>query len=245
MKKIALTALIILASIESVFASDDIFYETLSKQVINATVCITMDTTFTDYYYHRLAIFVEEPAQSIDVLMLGDSLTENGGEWSSHFNRHEIKFLNRGINGDTTSGILYRLDEVKRHQPKKIFLLAGINDLANNVLPDTIAKNTIAILQELHKTLPHTQIYLQTLLPVDEGYNRYKGLRGKTSLVDQVNSRLKAIPTALPYITLIDLNPYFRENNSNTLKRSITRDGLHITPEGYLLWAEVIKGYID
>jgi hypothetical protein len=61
-----------------------------------------------------------------EVVMLGDSLTELG-EWQEMF--PEVKIANRGISSDMTSGILERLDEVMEARPRKVFLMAGINDL--------------------------------------------------------------------------------------------------------------------
>ena len=61
-----------------------------------------------------------------EIIMLGNSITD-GCEWSELFQNSNIK--NRGISGDITEGVLYRLDEVTRSKPAKVFLLIGINDL--------------------------------------------------------------------------------------------------------------------
>ena len=40
--------------------------------------------TYTDHYYKRFLQFMDEPAiGSKDIVMLGNSLTENGGDWAA------------------------------------------------------------------------------------------------------------------------------------------------------------------
>ena len=58
---------------------------------------------------------------------MGNSITAGGGNWSLRLDYPNIK--NRGIGGDTTDGVLARLDEVIYFQPEAVFLLIGINDL--------------------------------------------------------------------------------------------------------------------
>jgi len=48
------------------------------------------------------------------------------------------KVLNSGIEGDITSGVLARLDEVIRHQPAKLFICIGTNDLARGIAVPSI-----------------------------------------------------------------------------------------------------------
>ena len=62
--------------------------------------------------------------QAGDVVFLGDSITE-GGAWDELFPGVPVR--NRGIGGDTTSGVLDRLDQITRGRPAKVFLKIGTN----------------------------------------------------------------------------------------------------------------------
>ena len=50
------------------------------------------------------------------------------GSWAEFFQNSNIK--NRGISGDITEGILYRISEITESQPLQVFLMIGTNDLA-------------------------------------------------------------------------------------------------------------------
>ncbi|HPI85609.1 MAG TPA: GDSL-type esterase/lipase family protein, partial [Bacteroidales bacterium] len=63
---------------------------------------------------------------SDDIVFLGDSLTE-GFDLQHYFNLPNLK--NRGISGDTTYQVLYRLEEIWNSKPAGLFLMIGINDM--------------------------------------------------------------------------------------------------------------------
>ena len=69
--------------------------------------------------------------KSADIVFLGDSITHEGS-WEEYF--LECQTVNRGINGDTVQGVIDRLPDVLALEPKKLFLMIGVNDL-NNHLP--------------------------------------------------------------------------------------------------------------
>ena len=83
----------------------------------------------------------------MSTLFLGDSLTEYGN-WRELFPGLDIK--NRGIAGDTTDGVLHRLDGITALSPDKIFLMIGINDLLMGrsvkriFVPDEVADHIVA-----------------------------------------------------------------------------------------------------
>jgi len=67
---------------------------------------------------------------SIDVLLVGDSITIQWGDsWKKHF--PELKAVNIGIGGDKTQNVLWRLDHggVEGLQPKAIVLMIGNNNM--------------------------------------------------------------------------------------------------------------------
>src|SRR5205807_6682662 len=80
------------------------------------------------------------------VVMLGDSITQG---WNDDFSAWfpGLKIANRGISGDTSRGVLSRLQEdVLALEPRAVVLLIGTNDLEEHAEPDTIAANLKLIL---------------------------------------------------------------------------------------------------
>ena len=100
------------------------------------------DSLFSTYYHQRVSLFRSLPQTTGDIVFLGNSITD-GGEWTEMFADPKVK--KRGISGDSTSGVLNRLDEVYNRKPAKVFLLIGVNDLARNMQPDSVAANILWI----------------------------------------------------------------------------------------------------
>lgn len=201
---------------------------------------------FPSYYYDRWHAQEEQtPIAPSDIVMLGNSITEGGKNWNDLLPHITRRVVNRGISGDTTRGILHRLDEIERQKPHKLFLLIGINDLSHSLSPAEIVAGITYILERIHLASPETQLYLQTVLPINEtSYQRFKALDGKAWQVPRINTLIKELATQLPHVTLIDLYPHFLDSEGKWLHSGYTYDGLHLNSEGYQLWAEIITPYM-
>ena len=196
---------------------------------------------YTDHYYKRLVQFMDEPAvTSKDIVMLGNSLTENGGDWSKRMNRSNV--LNRGIIGDDTHGIQHRLYQILPGHPQKLFLMAGVNDLSHGLSADSVALLVRGVVERIQRESPDTKLYLQSLLPINESFGRYSRLEGRTDDVPAINKQLQALAQEKG-ITFIDLFPKFTEKGTNVLRADLTHDGLHLTEEGYAIWQKALKKY--
>ena len=78
--------------------------------------------------------------------MLGDSLTE-WGNWHELVPEHRV--INRGVAGDTSSGVLDRLQEVIDRRPRLVFVMVGTNDIGLQVPPETLLSNLREIVTRL------------------------------------------------------------------------------------------------
>ncbi|MBS4219414.1 lipase [Bacillus sp. FJAT-49711] len=191
----------------------------------------------SNYYLGKMSIFESGESKSNHVVFLGDSLTDYG-EWNEYFITNNI--LNRGISGDTTDGVLNRLKQVYSIKPSKVFLMIGINDLRKHVEIDTILNNYSIILNELMEHSPNTEIFVQSILPMNSQL-RPKNVKSKNVL--ELNSKLKKL-AADANVTYIDL---FRlmSNKENKLKLEFTYDGLHLNGKGYAQWVNEIKKLVE
>ncbi len=169
-------------------------------------------------------------------LFLGDSLTEFGN-WEKLLGKPG--FINQGISGDVTRGVLNRLDRVIKANPQKIFLLIGVNDLASRIPDDQILENIFRIIENIKKELPETTIYLQSLLPINPTVTGFNDNFDYSANIVQINARLKNNHPNPGYIFL-DLYPQFTDTKER-LATVYTTDGLHLNEKGYELWAEILK----
>ena len=78
------------------------------------------------------------------------------------------RIKNYGIGGDTTDGILNRIDDIIQSKPQKLFLLIGINDLYYGKRVAYIVDNYSLILETLKKQIPQTTVFVQSVLPINE-----------------------------------------------------------------------------
>jgi len=191
-----------------------------------------------DYYPKRIKVFKEDPLKRGDIVFLGNSITQQGGDWGAKFGRSDIK--NRGIGGDVTDGVLARLGEICHAKPKAVFLMIGINDINNwnnewgIPSPEYVGNNIPKIADAIHKGSRRTKIYVQTVLPTD--------LEAVKDAIKTVNNIIKSNEYDHHY-EVIDLYSSFVGENG-LIRPELTNDGVHLTSEGYNLWVNILNNYI-
>lgn len=153
------------------------------------------------------------------VLFLGDSITAQGS-WDSWLPDEQT--LNQGISGDTTDGVLARLDAVVAEQPEVIVLLIGTNDFGNHrASAEHVVRNVETILVTLRRELPGVRLLLVSVLPRQAEY---------TAKIEEANRHLRQF-VATCHAQYLDAWPALADGEH--LDDRFTDDGLHLTDEGY------------
>ena len=170
------------------------------------------------------------------IVFLGNSITQVG-KWQELIPHKEV--INKGISGDITTGVLARIENCLIAKPAKIFVMIGINDLKIGKAIDSITANQIRIIEKIRRLSPRTKIYMQSILPVNEGMlaSIYKRLNNTD--IAKINTALK-LACKQKRVTYIDLRPIMVDENTQ-LKSSLSTDGLHLKPEAYLNWVNYLK----
>ncbi|MHB0754386.1 GDSL-type esterase/lipase family protein [Polaribacter sp. M15] len=180
-----------------------------------------------------MSIFNSMPYVEGSIIFLGDSITEFCN-WNELFGQNNI--INRGISGDTLDGLLYRIDEVIKKKPKKLFIMIGINDLGKGKSVNQILEKYTILMDKTHSNLPETKIYIQSVLPTK---------RKNLSNTDIKKINIGLIKIANKYNkNYIDLYSSFLSKN-NELNDAYSLDGLHLNGKGYQLWKQIIKKDIE
>jgi lysophospholipase L1-like esterase len=171
---------------------------------------------------------------------LGNSITA-GTDWSKLLNLQQA--INRGISGDITFGVLERLQDIIDGKPKKIFILIGINDISRNIPDSVIINNYKKMISRIRKGSKKTEIYFNTLLPVNASFEKFKNHYGKDDHILHINDEIRKM--AAKKVTIIDLYNQFTDKDKH-LRAELTKDGLHLIPEGYKVWADFLNstGYL-
>lgn len=156
-------------------------------------------------------------------------------------------WLNQGISGETSNGLLKRLKIFDRTQPEVIFVMIGINDLIRGTSDEVILDNQRQIINYLRKTHPTAQIVVQSILPHAAEEATWKGrdklLAVANNRIHELNEQLQSISTKKG-VKYLDLYPLFTNKQGN-LRREFTTDGLHLSPEGYMVWRSALQIYSE
>jgi lysophospholipase L1-like esterase len=172
-------------------------------------------------------------------ILAGDSLTM----WfPPNFLPLERTWLNQGISGETSTGLLKRLQLFDRVQVETIFVMIGINDLIRGVGEETILANHRQIIRDLRSLHPDAKIVVQSILPHGGKQSSWEGrdrlLAIPNSQIHDLNQRLKEIAISENALYL-DLYPLFTDASGN-LRRELSTDGLHLNDQGYLVWRSAL-----
>lgn len=196
---------------------------------------------YNEFYYQRSSLFELLPIKSTDIVFLGDSQT-NGCEWHELLDNPSVK--NRGISSDVIQGFSDRLQPIIDGKPAKIFILGGVNDISHNLTPDSIATAMTNLIRKIQVGTPDTKIYLQSLLPIDNSFRRYKAMIGKENVIVESNKKLKEVAEKTG-VTWIDLFSLMVDTSTGRMKKGLTNDGLHLLGAGYVVWRDAVKPYVD
>ena len=197
---------------------------------------VAWDSTYRPGNYHwKVGLFRSYPHSKNDVVFLGNSITDFN-EWQELLAVPQVR--NRGISGDITFGVLERLDEVTSGQPSKVFILIGINDISRDIPAKVIVQNYRRIIHRIKAESPRTQIYFQTILPVNNEFPA-RGHFNKDAVIKEVNGELRKLAREQG-IELIDIHDHFLDA-SGKLDKKFTHDGLHLNAAGYLHWAPLLR----
>jgi len=166
----------------------------------------------------RTAFIARFPGET-KIVMLGDSLIMRG-DWSLLL--PEFSIANHGVDGNTSTDILKRLDETLANPAPDILLMVGVNDLqAGRSVPE-ISANVETISARL--TAAGRSVTVQSVPP-----NDLPPLQDK---IPQLNDALRRL-CAEQDCRFLDV--------AAIIPTTALADGLHLSADGYAAWADLLR----
>ncbi|MEO9594237.1 SGNH/GDSL hydrolase family protein [Rhodopirellula bahusiensis] len=168
------------------------------------------------------------------IVFLGDSITQGwGDDFRGAFANRKV--ANRGISGDTTRGMLYRLQEdVLDLDPKAVVMLMGTNDLEEHATPKVIASNVQLIIKDLQSSDSEMPIVLCLVMPSSETKSR------PAAKIKRLNELLTEIASEHETVHLVDTwTPFANESGDATVEEF--PDLLHPNDAGYKKWQAALE----
>jgi len=171
------------------------------------------------------------------VVFLGDSITQGWRDAGSFW--PGTKVANRGISGDTTRGVLYRLrEDVLSLKPRAVILLIGTNVLEEKAEPELIASNLRLILAALREHNPAMPVILCSVLPSSSS------MRRPSDSIWKINTLYRAVAEAEPQVSYIDTWSAFAGVQGDARPEDMP-DLLHPNVVGYARFAAVLRPLLE
>ncbi|GHT99664.1 hypothetical protein FACS1894142_7510 [Spirochaetia bacterium] len=176
-----------------------------------------------------------------DIVMIGDSIT-NMGNWNKILDNKRI--ANLGISGDSTDGVLNRLEDIYCLNPKMCFIMIGINDFQGNRSVEDVMQNYRKIIQEIKQR--NIRVIVQSVLHLGHNYYITHVLGKNKSDWEEINKKVEKLNEELEKLAkeygveFININTGLSVNNILEEKYG-DYSGLHLSQLGYEKWAEIIK----
>jgi len=190
---------------------------------------------FTQKWLDRRTVWAARVAPDQGaVVFLGDSITEGwGDDLKGAF--PGLKIANRGIGGDTTRGMLLRLqDDVLALHPAGVVLLAGTNDLEERADPATSVTNLKLILAAIHAAAPKAPVVVCEVFPSSATKQR------PTADIRRLNELYAEVARSDSQVTLLDTWTLYADAAGDAPIAEFP-DLLHPNAAGYAKWAAALR----
>lgn len=231
-----------------------------------------------DHYRECLALFESQPASPGAIILLGDSLTEFAdwsyllqGSTASPGPAGNRTVLNRGIAGDMIEGMILRLDELVRHNPSSIFLMAGCNNFVKHpsITVEQVWEAYRQLISRIGELMPHAILHIASTLPLNPiSGDYYQGINSKIAelnallqqnsgfSVNAQNAESKSkvqYPSQTKHITGNSFSQYYSyydmvpelSDANGFLRQDLTIDGCHLNTAGYRIWTHRLASMIE
>lgn len=201
--------------------------------------------SFEAYYNRKCLAYSVENANYAkgQIIFIGDSITDL--YTLDEYYKLPLATYNRGIGGDTTEGVLKRLDvSLFDLKPKAVVLMIGTNDVNGRKDEDGIIDRYEKILKSIKDHLPDTLVYVMSIIPQNSDIGTYSSIDYKDSneIITRLNEQINSLVTKYSY-TYLDLFSLLL--NDDGLNKNYSDDGLHLNKEGFIIWTNLLKPYLE
>lgn len=180
------------------------------------------------------------------IVFVGDSITDLY-PLDDYYTDLNLATYNRGIGGDTTGGLLDRMQvSIFDLAPSKIVLMIGINDIVGGGKNNNyVLHNYNLILEQISKKLPDTKVLCMSLLPISLTLQEYApqiDIKAKNTQVLEANDRIRNLAALYGY-EYYNLNQLVSDDNGS-LDMQYSNDGLHLNAAGFEVWTDLLKPHL-
>ena len=209
---------------------------------------------------------IQQSGGTFDLVLIGDSITHNwegwpDEQWQEILKAHpwakdslpsgnnpgaealadlrrDYSVLNLGIGGDTTGDVLWRLRYARQLEGYRALCVCLMICTNNREEPAAIAEGVGEILREIRARQPEAVVLLLPIFPRGETPADKHRVRNTA-----VNAIIRGLADGQRVLWVDFSKRFLREDG--TLTRTMMPDLLHPGPEGYRIWAEELRPYLE
>lgn len=182
----------------------------------------------------RDAFFKQRENDQGAVVFVGDSLTGGWKNLAKDF--PNLKVANRGVGGDTSRNVLFRLKEdVLDLNPKALVIEIGNNDLTASGRPADMLSNLADMLAQSRKAHPDMPVILCTIPPSANPKAPVKSEDRKA-----MNEGIKKLAAENKNAHFCDLYTALAKEDGSPIPEYFAEDKLHLSPAGHKKWAQLL-----
>ena len=201
---------------------------------------------FKTYYDQKCAAYAVQNTNLAkgQIVFIGDSITDLY-ILDDHYADLPLACYNRGIGGDTTHGVLQRLQvSLFDISPSVVVLMIGTNDINGGDTPEAILQRYGQILEQIYANLPDVTLYCMSVIPQNTDIETYSTIRiaDTTPKILSVNTGIRALAADKGAVYL-DLFSLLADENDHLI-REYSDDGLHLNVAGLTVWTQLLKPYL-
>ena len=171
------------------------------------------------------------------VVFFGDSITEGWYTLSKDFPKW--KCANRGISGDPSRSLVFRLKEdLLDLEPRAVVILIGVNDIASGGLPEDIAWNIRYCVTAIQRWRSGTPVVINKVMPWGNAQPHHR------QRIALLNRMIEAIPIGRVNVRVCDTWSIFADENGNPAKDEFP-DLLHPNASARVKWHKALNPILE
>lgn len=177
----------------------------------------------------------ENPVKPGGVVFVGSSSIRM---WDLDKSFPKLNGLNRGFGGSRLEDSVYYADRiVLPYKPRTVVVYAGDNDIAAKYTPEQIREDFQEFVTKVREELPETKILYIAVKPSLSRWKLIKEVRATNKLIAQQCAKTENCE-------FIDIDAPMLGEDGKPRPELFKKDGLHMTDEGYAVWAEALKPHL-